>query len=128
MPSSSSLSANEKAHIKLIVPPPTKILAASLARIYFAHPDPSSWSYGGLQGALLLIADRARGAHFLNLVDLVGNRGVIWEHEIYDGFDYYQDRPFFHTFAGDVRAKMPLHSMSTNTHAAGLYDWPRLPS
>ncbi|KAI9441319.1 hypothetical protein H4582DRAFT_1810781 [Lactarius indigo] len=101
MPSSSSLSANEKTHVKLIVPPPTKILAASLARIYFAHPDPSSWSYGGLQGALVLVADRARGAHFLNLVDLIGNRGVIWEHEVYKGFEYYQDRPFFHSFAGD---------------------------
>ncbi|KAH9177699.1 hypothetical protein EDB89DRAFT_1933996 [Lactarius sanguifluus] len=101
MPSSSSLSASEKSHVKLIVPPPTKILAASLARIYFAHPDPSSWSYGGLQGALLLVADRARGAHFLNLVDLISNRGVIWEHEVYKGFEYYQDRPFFHSFAGD---------------------------
>ena len=106
MPSSSSLSANEKAHVKLIVPPPTKIHAASLARIYFAHPDPTSWSYGGLQGALLLVADRAKGAYSLNLVDLIGNRGVIWEHEIYNDFEYYQDRPYFHTFAGDVRAKM----------------------
>lgn len=107
MPSSSSLSANEKSHVKLIVSLPAKILAASLARIYFAHPDPSSWSYGGLQGALLLVADRAKGAYFLNLVDLIGNRGVIWEHEIYNDFEYYQDRPYFHTFAGDVRAKMP---------------------
>lgn len=127
MPSSSSLSANEKSHVKLIVPPPTKILAASLARLYFAHPDPSTWSYGGLQGALLLIADRAKGAHFLNLIDLVGNRGVIWEHEIYKGFEYYQDRPFFHSFAGDVRAEMPLHTMSADTHGAGLHDWHRLP-
>jgi hypothetical protein len=127
MPSSSSLSANEKAHVKLIVPPPTKILAASLARIYFAHPDPSTWSYGGLQGALLLIADRARGAHFFNLVDLVGNRGVIWEHEIYKGFEYYQDRPFFHSFAGDVRAKISLHTMSADTLGVGLHDWIRLP-
>jgi hypothetical protein len=127
MPSSSSLSANEKAHVKLIVPLPAKILAASLARIYFAHPDPSSWSYSGLQGALLLIADRARGAHFLTLVDLLGNQGVIWEHEIYNGFEYYQDRPFFHTFAGDVRDNMPPHSLSTDTHGAGLHDWYRLP-
>ncbi len=71
----------------------------------------------------MLVADGARGAHFLNLVDLVGNRGVIWEHEIYKGFEYYQDRPFFHSFAGDVRAKMPLHVMSTDTHGAGLHDW-----
>ncbi|KAI0001133.1 hypothetical protein BJV77DRAFT_1178569 [Russula vinacea] len=79
----------------------TKILAASLARIYFAYPDPNSWSYGGLQGALVLVADRSRGAHFFCLVDLVGSRGVLWEHELYKGFEYNEDRAFFHTFAGD---------------------------
>ena len=125
MPSSSSLSANEKSHVKLVVPPQSKILAASFARIYFAHPDPSSWTYG-LQGAVLLTADRVRGAHFLNLVDLLGNKGVLWEHEIYEGFEYYQDRPFFHTFAGDVRAIMPLYTMSADTHGAGLHDWHRI--
>ncbi len=104
MPSSSTLSANDRNIIKSVIPSSTKILAASLARIYFAYPDPHSWSYSGLQGALLLVSDSGRGAHFLCLVDLVGTRGKLWEHEFYNDMDYYQDRIFFHTFAGDVCA------------------------
>jgi Wiskott-Aldrich syndrome protein len=34
---------------------------------------------------------------------LDGTRGVIWEHELYQNFDYFQDRPYFHSFPGDVR-------------------------
>jgi neural Wiskott-Aldrich syndrome protein len=103
MPSSSTLTTTDKNRVRSIIPAATKILAASLARIYFAYPDPLSWSYGGLQGALVLIADRTRGAHFFCLVDLLGTRGILWEHEIYKDFDYNQDRLYFHSFAGDVR-------------------------
>lgn len=125
MPSSSTLSANEKNIVRSVIPSPTKILAASLARIYFAYPDPHSWSYGGLQGALVLIADRDRGAHFFCLVDLTGSRGVLWEHEIYKGFEYNQDRVFFHSFAGDVRTTVAC-SISTNIYGTGLHDWYRV--
>jgi neural Wiskott-Aldrich syndrome protein len=111
MPSSSTLTNNDRSLIKSIIASPTKILAASLARIYFAHPDPRSWSYGGLQGALVLTSDRARGAHFLTIVDLSGSRGVMWEHEIYKDFEYNQDRPFFHSFAGDVRTQKSYYSI-----------------
>jgi hypothetical protein len=125
MPSSSTLSTGEKALVKSAIPLPTKILAASLARIYFAYPDPRSWSFGGLQGALVLIADRARGAHFLSLVDIIGSRGVLWEHEIYKDFEYNQDRVFFHSFAGDVRARKSFYStlIPTDIHGAGMHDW-----
>ncbi|KAI0002471.1 hypothetical protein BJV74DRAFT_765469 [Russula compacta] len=119
MPSSSTLSANEKNFVRSIIPTPTKILAASLARIYFAYPDPNSWSYGGLQGALILIADRARGSHFFCLVDIAGTRGILWEHEIYSGFEYYQDRVFFHSFAGDecmIGIVFPAEGDAKNFH------------
>ena len=125
MPSSSTLSANEKNVVRSLIPSPTKILAASLARIYFAYPNPQSWSYGGLQGALVLAADRARSAHFFCLVDLVGSRGVLWEHEIYKDLEYNQDRVFFHTFAGDVRATV-TRSTQTNIYGTGMHDRYRL--
>lgn len=32
-----------------------------------------------------------------------GTRGVIWQQEIIEEMQYYQDRTFFHTFPGDVR-------------------------
>ena len=126
MPSSSTLSANDRNIIKSNIPSSTKILAASLARIYFAYPDPHSWSYSGLQGALLLVADSGRGAHFLCLVDLVGSRGKLWEHEIYRDFEYNQDRVFFHSFAGDVRAIVHCFT-STNIHETGMHDRFSLP-
>jgi Wiskott-Aldrich syndrome protein len=103
MPTQSALSEDEKNKVKSTLPKPThKIFFATLARIYFAHPQPNRWSYGGLQGALTFSKDNAQNALFLRLVDLTGTRGVIWEHEAYEGFEYFQDRPFFHSFAGDV--------------------------
>ncbi|KAG2126925.1 hypothetical protein DEU56DRAFT_891683 [Suillus clintonianus] len=102
MPSQSALSADEKSKVKSTINESTqKILTATVARIYFAHPQPNKWSYGGLQGALAFMRDSSKEAFILRLVDLTGTRGVIWEHELYESFEYYQDRPFFHSFAGD---------------------------
>ena len=56
---------------------------------------------GGMQGALAFVKDQ-QGVFNFKLVDLSGTRGIIWEHELYEGFEYFQDRPFFHSFAGDV--------------------------
>lgn len=103
MPAQSTLSADEKAKVKSVIPKSTnKILFAALARIYYAYPQPNEWSYAGLQGALAFVQDNSSNVLCLRLVDLVGTRGAIWEHELYEGFEYFQDRPFFHSFAGDV--------------------------
>ena len=102
MPAQSTLSNDEKAKVKAAVnSPANKILTAALARIYYAYPNPNEWSYTGLQGALAFVRDQ-QGVHNFQLVDLTGTRGVIWEHELYEEFEYFQDRPFFHSFAGDV--------------------------
>ena len=55
-----------------------------------------------------LLADRLQLCFelFFKLVDLQGTRGIVWEHELYDNFTLNEDRPFFHSFAGDVSAKM----------------------
>ena len=103
MPAQSTLSNDEKTKVKSAVnSPANKILTAALARIYYAYPKPEEWSYSGLQGALAFVTDKSRNALFMKMVDLAGTRGIIWEHELYDGFEYFQDRPFFHSFAGDV--------------------------
>ncbi|KAG1764267.1 hypothetical protein EV702DRAFT_923998, partial [Suillus placidus] len=102
MPSQSALSADEKSKVKSTLDNSTqKVLTATAARIYFAHPQPNKWSYGGLQGALAFTRDNSKDAFIFRLVDLTGTRGVIWEHELYEAFEYHQDRPFFHSFAGD---------------------------
>lgn len=101
MPAQTTFTAEEKAKVKSSIA--GKVLAGAFTRVYYAHPDPNAWSYAGLQGALVVAKDATRsGALTLKMVDLGGTRGVIWEHECYEGFEYYQDRPFFHSFPGDV--------------------------
>ncbi|KAI8970896.1 hypothetical protein BD414DRAFT_390602, partial [Trametes punicea] len=101
MPAQSTLSSDDKAKVKAAVnAPANKIFMAALARIYYAYPKPDEWSYTGLQGALAFVKD-TQGVFYLKLVDLAGTRGIIWEHELYEDFEYYQDRPFFHSFSGD---------------------------
>ena len=104
MPAQSTLNADEKGKVKAAIPAPSnKIFFAALARIYYAHPVPSEWAYAGLQGALAIVRDASKAnALFFRLVDLTGTRGVIWEHELYQGFEYNADRAYFHSFAGDV--------------------------
>jgi hypothetical protein len=110
MPAQTTLTTEEKAKIKAAVPASHyKIFTAAFARVYYAHPDPNEWAYAGLQGALVFARDSNRDANVLKMVDLGGTRGVIWEHEMYDGFEYYQDRPFFHSFPGDVRSSPTWH-------------------
>jgi hypothetical protein len=109
MPTLSTISADDKNKIKASIPSSnSKILTATLARVYCAHPDPNSWSYAGLQGALTLTMDKNSGGFGFKLVDLLGTRGIIWEHEIWEPFEYNVDRPFFHSFAGDVSPQSPI--------------------
>lgn len=103
MPAQSSLNAEEKSKIKSAIPTPSnKIVGAALARVYYAFPNVEKWSYAGLQGALAFAKDNSNNTFFFKLVDLDGTRGVIWEHELYEGLEYNPDRAFFHSFAGDV--------------------------
>ncbi|KAG8752709.1 hypothetical protein FRC12_011821, partial [Ceratobasidium sp. 428] len=102
MPSSSTVSAQDKATIKQHLPSTTtKIHTATVARVYYAYPNPGEWSYSGIQGALAFVSDKTRGGFWWRVVDLQGTRGIIWEHEVYEPILYTQDRPFFHSFAGD---------------------------
>ena len=103
MPAVSTLTDDEKSRVKSAIPKGSnKIQTVALARVYYAHPNPNDWAYSGLQGALAFTYDNSRSAFYFRLVDLVGTRGIMWEHEFYDGFEYYQDRPYFHSFPGDV--------------------------
>jgi Wiskott-Aldrich syndrome protein len=103
MPSQSTLTADDKAKVKSAFPPSSsKVFYAAIARIYYAYPQPEKWSYAGLQGALSLVKDTTKNILSFKMVDLDGTRGVIWEHELYEGLEYHPDRAFFHSFAGDV--------------------------
>ncbi|KAJ6551531.1 hypothetical protein B0H19DRAFT_868835, partial [Mycena capillaripes] len=102
MPSQSTLNTEEKNQVKAAIPASSnKILFATLARIYYAHPNPDKWSYAGLQGALAFVKDSSNNSYAFRLVDLDGTRGVIWEYELYNGLEYNPDRAFFHSFTAD---------------------------
>ena len=103
MPLQSSMTADEKVKVKGVLSANNKILMATVARIYYAHPDPNSWSFSGKQGGLAFVKDKNNGLYYFRLVDLQGTTGILWEHELYEGFTLNEDRPFFHSFAGDVR-------------------------
>lgn len=103
MPAETTLSKGDKDKVKSSNPQSSnKIHFAALGRIYYAYPNPKEWSYTGLQGAIAFVHDSSRNAPYFRMVDLDGTRGITWEHECYDGFELFQDRPYFHSFAGDV--------------------------
>lgn len=102
MPTATLPNAQDKASIKKAIPSGSnKIITATVARLYVAYPSPSSWTYANLSGAVVFVRDTARDTFFFKMVDLHGNRGIIWEQELYHDFQYHQDRTFFHSFACD---------------------------
>ncbi|PSS03222.1 hypothetical protein BD289DRAFT_449620 [Coniella lustricola] len=96
----SILNDADKDIVKRFVPKQTnKIQAVAVARLYVAHPNPSRWTYTGLQGAVVLANDLVGNTYWLKMVDISPSmRGVIWDQEIFDSWSYNQDRTFFHTF------------------------------
>ncbi|KAI8869343.1 WH1-domain-containing protein, partial [Ramicandelaber brevisporus] len=99
-----TISADEKKLIKSVLPSSAgnKIYSAAVARVYYADRGQPSWYYTNVRGALVFVKDSTRnGAYFLRVVDLLGKRGVLWEHELPENSEYVADTPFFHSFAGD---------------------------
>ncbi|KAK7208105.1 actin assembly factor [Myxozyma melibiosi] len=95
----SLIASADKDKIKRSIPKATnKIVEATVARLYIAYPDPTAWTFTGIVGAVALVNDLTGNTFFLKIVDIIGNRGVIWDQELYVDFQYNQDRAFFHTF------------------------------
>ncbi|KAK9466934.1 hypothetical protein V1512DRAFT_207333 [Lipomyces arxii] len=95
----SLINSADKEKIKRAVPKASnKVFEAAVARLYIAYPDPNTWTFTGVSGAVVLVNDLTGNTFFLKIVDIIGNRGVIWDQELYLDFKYNQDRAFFHTF------------------------------
>ncbi|KAF8923605.1 hypothetical protein EDD21DRAFT_367517 [Dissophora ornata] len=103
MPSVTLHNPEDKAAIKRALPNTNqKIITATVARLYVAYPDPNTWTYSGIMGGLAFVQTKGPSSTFLfRIVDLMGSRGIIWEQELYENFEYTQERSFFHTFAID---------------------------
>ncbi|KAK2673544.1 WH1/EVH1 domain [Fusarium oxysporum f. sp. vasinfectum] len=96
----SILNDDDKDTVKRFIPKQSnKIQAVAVARLYVAYPNRSKWTYTGLQGAVALVNDLVGNTYWIKMVDISpSNRGVIWDQEIFDTWNYNQDRTFFHTF------------------------------
>lgn len=94
-----SLKPEDRAKIKRAIPSVNnKIIIAAVARLYIAFPNPNEWKFTGLSGAIVLAKDLIAHTYFLKLVDVTGTGHVLWDQELWPGFEYHQDRTFFHTF------------------------------
>ncbi|KAI1195165.1 hypothetical protein F5X97DRAFT_249715 [Nemania serpens] len=96
----SILSEEDKETVKRFVPKQSnKIQAVAVARLYVAYPSRQRWTYTGRQGAVVLANDLVGNTYWLKMVDISpGNRGVIWDQELFETWSYNADRTFFHTF------------------------------
>lgn len=93
------LSSEDKEKIKRAIPKGSnKIIYATVAKLYIAYPDPDNYLDTGLSGAIVLVDDTVGKTFFIKLVDIYGQRGVIWDQELSVNFDYHKDRTFFHSF------------------------------
>ncbi|KAG2183386.1 hypothetical protein INT43_006392 [Umbelopsis isabellina] len=101
MPSTTLPSSEDKNLVRRAVPT-SKIFTAAVARLFVAYPNPQSWTYSNIWGAAVFLKDKSKSdSYFIRIVDLENHGGVIWEQELYEGFQYTQERPFFHTFDTD---------------------------
>jgi hypothetical protein len=67
----SILSEDDKQTVKRTVPKPSnRIIAVAVARLYIAYPNPSEWTYTGLQGAAVLANDLVGNTFWIKLVDI----------------------------------------------------------
>ncbi|KAH8915268.1 hypothetical protein BT69DRAFT_1230418 [Atractiella rhizophila] len=107
MPSTSSFSSAEKSLIKKQAPTARgdKVLTAGIARIYYCARGESSWSYTGLEGAIVFgkgETDDGETRFWFRLIDFSGKKGgVIWEHELYRGLEYRDRGEGLHEWEAD---------------------------
>ncbi|KAG2207052.1 hypothetical protein INT46_009185 [Mucor plumbeus] len=82
--------------------PSSNIFTAAVARLYLAFENEKVWKYSGLWGAMAFCKDRNKNnSYFLRLIDLENNQGVVWEQELYIGFQYTKECAFLHSFGTD---------------------------
>ncbi|KAI8996951.1 hypothetical protein BDB01DRAFT_11242 [Pilobolus umbonatus] len=80
----------------------SNILYAAVGRLYVSYSHNPEWIYSGVWGAVAFCKDRSKnGSYFIRIVDMENERGVIWEQELYNGFEYIKDCSYFHTFDTD---------------------------
>jgi hypothetical protein len=71
----SILDLSQKDAVKLAIPKLfNKIFAVAVARLYVAYPDRTKWAYTGLEGAVVVLHDKAKHTFRIKLVDVSVSR------------------------------------------------------
>lgn len=102
---SDDLGAEELEWVLRVLDTAQKKHAAAVARLYVA--ENGAWKYTGLRGAITLVTEsdlQHNCSHALRLVHLDGfnpNKSILFEQPFYEGMDYVEDSPFFHSFEAD---------------------------
>ncbi|TPX40831.1 hypothetical protein SeMB42_g03087 [Synchytrium endobioticum] len=115
---SETLLPEDNTTIKKAVPG-LEILACTAARVYEAR-NGHEWSYSQKCGAVVLTRDSSSRQAAFKLVELGTKRGVIWQESIGSDLQYYQERPFFHSFVG--QNYMIGFSFADEYEASAFYD------
>ncbi|KAG2227508.1 hypothetical protein INT45_007534 [Circinella minor] len=79
--------------------PNASIYTAAVARLVLAFPDADVWSHTGLWGAATLCKEK--NSYYIRIIDIENHTGIIWEQELYQGFDFIQEAKYFYTFDTD---------------------------
>ncbi|KAL1929785.1 hypothetical protein VTP01DRAFT_1923 [Rhizomucor pusillus] len=119
MPSRALATAEDKNKVRRALPN-TKIFAATVARLYVAYPNPQKWAYTNIWGALVFMKDKKDRSLYFRIIDLIHHPTVLWEQELYDGFELKMETPFFFTFPGDEY--MIGLSFADTTDSSMFYD------
>ncbi|ORX77358.1 hypothetical protein K493DRAFT_321397 [Basidiobolus meristosporus CBS 931.73] len=122
MPSLTLANVEDKARVKRCVGSGTnKILTATVAELYVASEvdGKSSWEVTGKCGALALVRDQLVDKFHFRLVGLKDEEGILWEMELEPGFEYVQERAYFHSF--HLEGKLMAFSFAEEHEAHVFY-------
>jgi len=64
------------------------------------HADRNQW-VKFKTGVVCFVKDNVKKSYYIRLVDIT-TKSIAFEQEIYNQFTYKTDRPYFHSFPGDV--------------------------
>lgn len=100
--------------------PAFQVFAAGVTKIYVSRPERAQWEETGLVGVWTFFAHEPTKTLYLQLLDLqTGTR--FFTQELYEGFEYLQATPYFHTFESDnsiLGVSFALEQDAASFHAA----------
>ncbi|ELR20892.1 WH1 domain containing protein [Acanthamoeba castellanii str. Neff] len=100
--------------------PAFQVFAAGVTKIYVSRPERAQWEETGLVGVWTFFAHEPTKTLYLQLLDLqTGTR--FFTQELYEGFEYLQATPYFHTFESDnsiLGVSFALEQDAARFHAA----------